>query len=73
MPDMTTVGNPSIAEAYFLVRVGTWGEAELTRYIQQHVALANRDIDQDTQQAWRDGYTEGLQAGISSDYPEERW
>ena len=65
----------TISEVYFLVRVGTWGEAELAQYIQGFVEAANKDIDRENRQAWRDGYNEGHQAGLNSGsgYTEDRW
>jgi hypothetical protein len=53
----TRVMMTTVAEAYFLVRVGSWGEDDLDDYIRDHMSDAHAE-------GHEEGYQEGLKAGL---------
>lgn len=64
----------SIAEVYFLVRVGTWGEEELKDYIdtqvQNEVTDYANSIDHDNDVAYDRGYESGHHSGYSDGHAD---
>lgn len=58
---------PSIAEVYFLVRVGSWGEDELANYIDECATQFNQEHYDD---GFQSGLSEGTEVGRDQMYQE---
>ncbi len=57
----------TIAEVYFLVRVGSWDEDDLAKYIDDHADEVGRGQYDD---GFKSGYEEGLEDGQQRMYKQ---